>query len=901
MSDTNKKVDDYNKIVKEIKDSLIIIDKAPINQSLEIIEILGNLCNDFKKEFDSTDLEDQKILLKSKHKELTRKLSILNLKKIPDELKKNKAWVVMKFEKDKIGNYIINKSGKKSKMPYQINGFKAKSNDSQSWNFFENCSNSMKLNKEIKGLGFMLSYDDNYLIIDIDNIDINNTDDINESKQEKINFLKKYNSYLELSQSRRGFHMIFKLKDKKEFEKYAKEINLINYSNETKKTLSSKHGDYEVYLEKRCMWLTGNVCHNKSKIREITFEEAKNIFEFIESKSKKNQKPVLTNQTKISDIHKTVAKSDNEIIDIISRSRQKEKFLNLYNEFGQDGNSEGDQEISNILAFYTKDKEQIIRILKNSSRYRKKFDRSDYLDRTVSKALELTRNNYYGNFDNKKNIKKNNFDNIKNNKFETIIQSNHKKWIEQIKKQGAIIPDTIKRLDWIVHEVQSNKLKFKINTGILAEFLRNKLKYIFIRNSADEGIDKYVYDDKKGVYCLVTDNDFKFYIKKHIPLNLRVSKHLNEVLDELYTDNKFIDFNLLNPEKYINFQNGLFNIKTWKLEKHDPEILSTIQLPIKYKEKVTKPKHCWFDKYLNYLVKDNEDVKKLILQFMGITLSNIPGYLMKKAMFMVGVHNTGKSKIKELMILLLGNINADTLDFKELESRFGAGYIMQKRLIGSNDESYIRVPELKIFKRLTAGDTTRTEKKFKGGTNSKFKGIIWLCTNENPRFGGDRGEGVYNRIILVECNDRPMPEKEQEPKLLEYLYKEKEYIINIALNGLKQVIQNNYKYNIPQTCIDALEEYKIENDSFLRFLDECTEKVDSGKIKKEITKSIIFKIYKAWCKDNNNGYFDSKKDIKNKLEQKKINEIKKVDGIIYYTDFTLTEEVKKEYKDYILF
>ena len=58
------------------------------------------------------------------------------------------------------------------------------------------------------------------------------------------------------------------------------------------------------------------------------------------------------------------------------------------------------------------------------------------------------------------------------------------------------------------------------------------------------------------------------------------------------------------------------------------------------------------------------------MQFMGVCLSNIKGYRMKKALFMVSAGDTGKSQLKALTEKLLGKDNYTGIDLRDLEKRF---------------------------------------------------------------------------------------------------------------------------------------------------------------------------------------------------------------------------------------
>lgn len=57
--------------------------------------------------------------------------------------------------------------------------------------------------------------------------------------------------------------------------------------------------------------------------------------------------------------------------------------------------------------------------------------------------------------------------------------------------------------------------------------------------------------------------------------------------------------------------------------------------------------------------------------------------------------------------------------------------------------------------------------------------------NRLPKFGGDDGEWVYNRIIQVECNN-VIPLEKQDKHLLDKLYAERVGIVYKAVMALKQ-------------------------------------------------------------------------------------------------------------------
>ena len=468
-----------------------------------------------------------------------------------------------------------------------------------------------------------------------------------------------------------------------------------------------------------------------------------------------------------------------------------------------------------------------------------------------------------------------------------IEQKNRKSIVEQIKSNGFSEP--LGDIPWIHHTSDNNgKIKTKVLCPALADYIRKNSHYIFARNDAIGSVMRYLYLD--GYYKHVSDEEMKGFIKQFIPLPYQKMSEITEVLQLLYTDPNFRCMEELNPENLINFENGVLNTDTWELEPHSPNYLCTIQIPCNYIPDVCPTITGYFDRFMTHLSNEDKEVEKLLLQFLGVCISNVPGYRMKKAMFMVGNGDTGKSTFKELAVRLVGERNSSAIDLQELENnKFGTSQLYNKRLAGANDMSYATVSEMKILKLATGGDTLHAEFKGQNGFNFRFKGVLWFCCNEMPRFGGDRGQWVYDRLIIVTCNN---PVIHKDKSLLEKMYSERDYIISRAIDGLKQVIQNGYEYNIPKCCAAKNSEYQVENNSFLRFVRECTIQ-RSEREPDRCTRAHIYKAYSAWCKTNNGGYAEPKKEAFAELERRGIT-ANKIGGD-YYFPFTLSREIKKEY------
>lgn len=394
--------------------------------------------------------------------------------------------------------------------------------------------------------------------------------------------------------------------------------------------------------------------------------------------------------------------------------------------------------------------------------------------------------------------------------------------------------------------------KHKISPPSLHKFIRTHENYIFARSDAKGSVQRYIYRD--GVYRNVSDDEFKGSIRSYLPVPLHSTRTINEVFNLFSMDaDRFIQIDDLDSdESIINFRNGILYLHSMKLIPHSPEHLSTIQIPVVYNPEAAKPCNSVFERFIEHLTEGDSNRRQLILEFMGASLSNVAGYRMKKALFMYGVGNTGKSQCKELLIRLLGAGRYSGIDLDALEERFGTSQLYGKRLAGSSDMGYVTVKGLRVIKLLTGGDSVFAEFKGENAFTYKFKGILWFCANRMPRFGGDKGDHVYERIMILPCNNIVA---NPDPKLLDKMFYEKEYIVRICVEAVKQLIDNNYRYTEPECSRDEMKSYRIENDSVLQFLCDCTEPRNPDvKFDENFTTSRIYRMYKNWCFINNGGY-----------------------------------------------
>ena len=518
----------------------------------------------------------------------------------------------------------------------------------------------------------------------------------------------------------------------------------------------------------------------------------------------------------------------NEIVQFLCHQRNGAKFAALYfdgdksgylNEAGQVDDSRADAALCAMIAFRvgSEDKALIEEVFNYSALYRDKWaSRSDYRAATI----------------------------------EAGINACHGKFHRLSKK----MPDFM---------YINYKGEVCCNPALLAQHIRENVDYILVRDNGKQGILVMVYNH--GVYTLYAPDMFKAIIKYFIAeydASLVKMKDVDEVYRHIVTDFDYVKQSDLNSdESIINFQNTIVQVSGDQILTfdHNPQILSTIQIPCNWtgKESPTPV----FDRYIKRLCANHQPLEDLVMEIIGVTLSNVKGYRMKKAPFFYGDGDTGKSQLKALVERLLGQGNYIGIDLQEIEARFGTGAIYGMRLAGSSDMSFMSVDELKTFKKITGGDSLFAEFKGQQGFEYTYSGMLWFCMNRLPKFGGDDGKWVYERILPIHCIN-VIPKEEQDKCLLDKMYAEREGIVYKAVKALQRVIANGYRFSEPSCVWLERVKYMKENNTVKAFFRECMIFNPEPPEDPYETVARIYDVYKEWCKDYNNGYAKTLKEFR---------------------------------------
>ena len=117
---------------------------------------------------------------------------------------------------------------------------------------------------------------------------------------------------------------------------------------------------------------------------------------------------------------------------------------------------------------------------------------------------------------------------------------------------------------------------------------------------------------------------------------------------------------------------------------------------------------------------------------------------------------------------------------------------------------------------------------------------------------------------------------------------------------MQQVIASGYRFSEPDSVSVARSRYQAVNRTVISFADECLCPWPDDKINdSSCSTGTIYKVYVAWCKDNNNGFSKSAREFREELashENKSFQEmVTRRNGNTFYKDFTLTDDAQRDY------
>ncbi len=299
----------------------------------------------------------------------------------------------------------------------------------------------------------------------------------------------------------------------------------------------------------------------------------------------------------------------------------------------------------------------------------------------------------------------------------------------------------------------------------------------------------------------------------------------------------------------VNTLSGVLNVATGVLEPHNPNVISFVQLPVRYNPEITTTVVADF---IRQVLPD--DAIATFWEFIGYCLLQDCRY--KKILFFIGERDTGKSTILDLLKRFLGQNNTVSTSLQDLaDKHFEKIRILNKLANIYPDLSATKLKDAGTLKAISSGDSVSGERKYENSVDfyptakHVYSGNAYVPTAD-PEI-----DAYVERWIVIPLARIFRPQQGADTRLIDKLATPENLseMLNLALNGLRRLLTQD-GFSEGESLSQALDEYRGILDSVYAFIVTQTEPDDEG----YIIKDEMMRRYRDWCGEDRNAVGEPK-------------------------------------------
>lgn len=387
-------------------------------------------------------------------------------------------------------------------------------------------------------------------------------------------------------------------------------------------------------------------------------------------------------------------------------------------------------------------------------------------------------------------------------------------------------------------------------------FLHNEFaKFIRERHSVVKlhGVPQIYIDGR--YYAEGEDGKFEGIMLKYVD-SLKANQR-KEVLSWLKSSLETENIQEADP-KYLLLRNGVYNLTHHELKETDSSLIFKNIVDVEYNPHI-------HDEHVERFVTDfacgDQEVIDLLWEMIAYCLDRRQK---NKVMFFLHgprAHN-GKSTFLNMLAEFLGIENVANIGPQDLggqQSRFNKIELYGKlvNIVDDVDAGYIE--NTGTIKSMVDGRQVHADRK--GQSQIKFKNYATFLFggNEIPK-SKDKTPGWMDRLLIIPCDAYYPPGDPRIIKNIDDLLttnNAKSYILNMALEGYKRIKDGGFTKSA--AAVEAKQMHMLDNNSFLRFMDEDEPDCEAYTLKELHLK------YAVWCEENDIHTPAKRNQIKDEL------------------------------------
>ncbi len=346
------------------------------------------------------------------------------------------------------------------------------------------------------------------------------------------------------------------------------------------------------------------------------------------------------------------------------------------------------------------------------------------------------------------------------------------------------------------------------------------------------------WNQSTGVYEPRGKEVIKKILVRH--LNHHYSRFAyNEIMDQIKGRSYTRGHEFGGPAHKINLKNGVLDLQDLELEDHAPDYLFLSGLPVEYDPDADAPR--WRE-FLDRVIDDEIDRKK-VQEFAGYCLMHwdLPYH---KSLFIVGPQASGKSTFLDVIRGLLGPDTVSSVTPQELvEERFSAVELYGAWANIRNDIPSGLIQNTGKYKELVSGDPIKAEDKYESTFTFSPTAKHLYSANQLPDASVD-DDAFYRRIMLVQF-PHTIPINERESNLAETIINEElSGVLNWAIEGYQRLVDQD-EFTGARNPSKVRETWETWGSTVDRWRQECIQFEPDAWVPKETA----HQSYTAFCED----------------------------------------------------
>lgn len=296
----------------------------------------------------------------------------------------------------------------------------------------------------------------------------------------------------------------------------------------------------------------------------------------------------------------------------------------------------------------------------------------------------------------------------------------------------------------------------------------------------------------------------------------------------------------ISPPHLIPFRSNIYNLKTDEFLDYSQQYVFLNKFPWDYKPDA--PEYPEVTYLLNEIANHDTDVVNLLSEAFGNCFYLLNCY--RGVVMLYGPNGSnGKSTLLNMLAQLVGRENASFLSLQDTAEKFRLVETYGKAVNIGDDIPDTYLADSSIFKKLATGEMVIAEKKGKDPIAFKPYAKLFFAMNALPPVS-DKSKAFFSRILLIPLNnDFSKPDKKRiDLKDKHWSREEMEYLVRIAMDGLKRLIEQG-EFTRPDCVRRAMCDYEIENNPVLGFLTEYPHTLY------DMPTTMVYEDFRDWCQN----------------------------------------------------